>query len=175
MLAVLVLAVLGSLYSCQTRQQEVDPVFREDTIALSMKGEMKIAPREQLFRIAGEAAKSMPGGKNTVITNAYVERSGEYYYLFADVLKDGENLALAIELVPRTVRTPVKASLFTFTNYDQLIDFEYEAGDKHTCSGNNCSSCSFKKNKEGGITGCNCNSPGSTMGGSAYCNHSISQ
>lgn len=174
-LAVLVLAVLGGLYSCQDRLQDVDPVFSEDTIALSVDGEMKIAPGEQLLRIATAAARSMPGGENTLITNAYVERSGQFYYLFANAVKDGKDIALAIELVPKKpAPNHVKASLFTFANYDGLTDFEYEAGEKHSCSGNNCSSCSFTKNKAGGITGCDCNSTGSMTGGSSYCNHSVS-
>ncbi|MDR3133866.1 MAG: hypothetical protein LBU42_07580 [Prevotellaceae bacterium] len=37
-----------------------------------------------------------------------------------------------------------------------------------SCTGVNCAKCSFKT---GG--GCNCDNPGSIMGGASYCNHSI--
>ena len=91
-------------------------------------------------------------GDGTTVTDVRIETDrsipGAPYYLVGSGTIRGNSHIMGVTLV--------------------LVDGAFYAADiRHSCTGDPCESCKFKKDKEGTITGCDCN-------GSGKCNHTIS-
>jgi len=174
------LLIIGIISACDDTVKDEDTYFSEGSIAVSVNNEIRIAPKERLKDIVRKSASEMYVGtaaSRIEVLDAHVAQSGKYRYLFASAVKDGASLTIAIELVAHIPdANNTEASVFSFASNkkSEQISYIYLPGEKHSCSGNNCESCDFKKDRDGKITGCECNSVGSMTGGSSYCNHTIS-
>ncbi|NDK56968.1 hypothetical protein [Pontibacter fetidus] len=172
------LTLLAGFPSCENSLKSEDDFFSEGVIAVSVNNEFKVAPKAKLIEIARKSVSEMYMGTEVhkiEVIEAQVAQNGMYRYLFASAVKDGTKLSVAIELVAHKPEANTeKASIFSFASTRDQVSYLYMPGEKHSCAGNNCSSCSFEKDREGKIIGCTCSSTGSMMGGSSYCNHTIS-
>lgn len=171
--------LIGVLLGCQDKQ--ATPTETDDELVVSvvngkftsnLKSDDLMRFSQRILTKDAESNPAFKGNsllKNGKVTESRVELSGAYYYLISQVknAETGKYLySSAIELAKNP--TDEQSASLRIGDDDEAVN-NRPGVEKHTCTGNPCTGCSFAKNKYGQITGCLC----SNTANGYMCNHTV--
>ena len=172
------LVSIGIVASCDTSNTTENEALGEEnlTVATVVDGAIVQEVSEvELRTLVAQAYNNIPGNKfkeqqASFFNEVYIQGGGSNYYIIGKA-KNAEGNCVSVA-TPLMASSQVTSGTEGSNNNSSMLlsapTVQY--GTTHTCTGDPCSSCSFTRDNQFKITGCDC--------GDGYpnkCNHTISE